>query len=174
MRNTSHAGEVCRTQVIAALTLQGKTVLLPLGDFQRYDLVIDDEGRFLRVQCKMGKLSNGAVSFHPCSVDSRSKQGGCIRKGYAGEVDLFGVYCPDNGKCYLVPVQDAPVTGCFLRVTPPKNGQKTRIRWAEQYEIRREEWSWRDSNPRPSECHSDALPAAPQPQQHCFVQLVLG
>jgi hypothetical protein len=27
------------------------------------------------------------------------------------------------------------------------------------------EWSWRGSNPRPCECHSHALPAAPQPQQ---------
>src|SRR4051812_26402959 len=25
-------------------------------------------------------------------------------------------------------------------------------------------WSWRDSNPRPSECHSDALPTALQPR----------
>ncbi len=26
-------------------------------------------------------------------------------------------------------------------------------------------WSWGGSNPRPSECHSDALPAAPQPHR---------
>jgi hypothetical protein len=45
------------------------------------------------------------------------------------------VYCPDNGKCYLVPVgKVASMSGC-LRVAPPRNGQKTRIHWAEDYEI---------------------------------------
>jgi hypothetical protein len=136
MRNTSLTGEVCRTQIIAAVTLQGKTVLLPLGDFQRYDLVIEEAGRFLRVQCKLGRLTKGAIVFHPCSIDSRSKQGGCIRKGYAGEVELFGVYCPELGKCFLVPVEDTAATCCYLRMTPPKNGQQTAIRWAANYEIR--------------------------------------
>jgi hypothetical protein len=136
MRNTSLSGEVARTQIIAALTLQGKAILLPLGDFQRYDLVIDDGGRFLRVQCKLGRLTEGAVHFHPCSIDSRRKQGGCVRKGYAGEIDLFGVYCPEVQKCYLVPVDQAPQTGCYLRVDPPRNRQKTHIRWAAEYEIR--------------------------------------
>jgi hypothetical protein len=135
MRNTSLTGEVCRTQVIAALTLQGKAVLLPLGDFKRYDLVVEEGGRFFRVQCKMGKLTKGAVHFHPCSIDSRSKKGGCVRKGYVGEVDLFGVYCPALKTCYLVPVEDVTTTECSLRVDPPKNGQKAGIRWAKRYEI---------------------------------------
>jgi hypothetical protein len=136
MRNTSLTGEVCRTQVIAALALQGKSVLVPLGDFQRYDLVVEEDGRFSRIQCKMGKLNNGAIHFHPCSIDSRSKKGGCVRKGYVGEVDLFGVYCPEVKKCYLVPVEIAPATGCYLRIKPPRNGQKKGIRWAADFEIR--------------------------------------
>jgi hypothetical protein len=135
MRNTSQTGEVCRMQVGAALSLSGKRVLMPLGDFQRYDLVFDDDGRFFRVQCKMGQLTNGAVHFHPCSIDSRSKKGTCIRRGYVGEVEFFGVYCRELKKCYLVPIDQATRTQCCLRVDPPKNGQKTRIRWAADYEI---------------------------------------
>ena len=135
MRNTSLTGEVSRTQVMAALALQGRKVLVPLADYHRYDLVIDEGDHFLRVQCKTGRLTKGAVVFHPCSIDSRSKQGGCKRKGYKGEVELFGVFCPELRKCYLVPVEDAPVTGCYLRIEPPKNGQKTNIRWARSYEI---------------------------------------
>ena len=170
MRNTSQIGEVSRTQVIAQLTLCGKRLLAPLADHQRYDLVIDEEGRFLRVQVKTGRLIRGAVMFNPCSIDSRRKEGGCLRKGYAEEVEFFGVYCPENGRCYLVPVGDVAKTTCYLRIDAPKNGQKTHLRWAERYEIRKE-WSWRDSNPRPSECHSDALPAAPQPQS-CRTELI--
>jgi hypothetical protein len=136
MRNTSRTGEVSRTQVMAALVLQGKMVLVPLADYHRYDLAIDDGDRFVRVQCKTGRLNKGAIVFNPCSIDSQSKQGGCIRKGYAEQVELFGVYCPELRKCYLVPVKDVPTNECCLRVDPPRNGQKTRIRWAADYEIR--------------------------------------
>jgi len=123
---------------MAALALLGKRVLIPLADYLRYDLVIDDGGRFLRVQCKTGRLIKGAIRFDPCSIDSRSKQGGCIRKGYVGEVELFGVYCPELKRCYLIPLEDVTATGCHLRVEPPKNGQKTKIRWAADYELREE------------------------------------
>jgi hypothetical protein len=136
MRNTSLTGEVSRTQVMAALALQGRMVLVPLADYHRYDLAIDEGNRFLRVQCKTGRLIKGAVVFHPWSIDSRSKQGGCVRKGYRGQVNLFGVYCPELKRCYLVPVGDVPTNECCLRVHPPKNGQKTRLRWAADYEIR--------------------------------------
>src|SRR5262249_29901603 len=127
--------EVSRTQIIAALTLLGKRLLAPLGDFQRYDLVIDEDGRFLRLQCKTGRLRNGVVVFEACSIDSRSVRGRTIRRGYRGEVDFFAVYCPDNHKCYLIPVDEVPIGTCYLRITPPQNGQKTNIRWAQQFEI---------------------------------------
>jgi hypothetical protein len=108
-----------------------------MGDHQRYDLVIDENGTFVRVQCKTGHLVRGAIVFNPCSIDSRSKQGGCIRKVYsAEEIDVFGVYCPDNHQCYLVPVREVARTVCSLRIDTPRNGQKTRIRWADSYRIR--------------------------------------
>jgi hypothetical protein len=136
MRNTSGVGEVSRWQIIAALTRRGRQLLLPVGDHHRYDLAIDDEGTLLRIQCKTGRLRNGVVQFATCSVDSRSKQGGCVRRGYQGEVEFFGVYCPHNDKCYLVPVAKAPRFQCNLRIDPPRNGQKTRLIWAENYEIK--------------------------------------
>jgi hypothetical protein len=125
-------------QVGAAWSLSGKRVLMPLGDFQRYDLVFDDDGRFFRVQCKMARMFKGALHFATCSIDSRSQKGTCIRKGYMGQIEFFGVYCPYLKKCYLVPVEDTPLTERCLRLEPPKNGQKTRIRWAADYEIRSE------------------------------------
>lgn len=136
MRDTSHVGEVSRWQIIAALTRRGKQLLLPVGDHLRYDLAIDDEGTFLRVQCKTGRLVNGAVRFLTCSIDSRNKNGRTICRSYRGEVELFGVFCPDNGKCYLVPVEKIGPNDCRLRIDPPRNGQKTHIRWAEDYELK--------------------------------------
>lgn len=136
MRNTSRIGEVCVAQVLAALVRQGKTVWLPFGDSRRADFLIEEEdGRFLRVQCKNARLINGAVTFYPCSVDSRSERGRCIRRGYRGQVELFGLYCPDNGKVYLMPVEHAGEVQCLLQVEPPRNNQRKGIRWARDYEI---------------------------------------
>jgi hypothetical protein len=135
MRNTSQIGETSRGQLISALLRRGKQVLLPIGDHLRYDLAIDDEGTILRVQCKTGRLRKGVVRFATCSVDSRSQKGRCVRRSYRGELELFGVYCPDNGKCYLVPVEKAPRFQCHLRIDPPQNGQKTHLVWAEDFEI---------------------------------------
>jgi hypothetical protein len=70
MRDTSGIGETSRLQLIAALARKGKQMLLPVGDHLRYDLVIDDEGKILRVQCKTGRLMNGAVRFLTCRIDS--------------------------------------------------------------------------------------------------------
>jgi len=46
--------------VLAELVKRGYRVLLPFGHNHRYDLVLDVEGRFVRVQCKTGRLSRGA------------------------------------------------------------------------------------------------------------------
>src|SRR5947207_5022915 len=135
VRNTSEVGEISRTQVMAALALRGKRILVPLSDFQRYDFVFEENNQFFRVQAKTGRLHNGAVAFETCSIDSRSQQGHCLRRSYADEIDYFGVYCPANNKVYLVPVQEASKTACLLRIDPPRNGQKTKIRWARDFEI---------------------------------------
>ena len=136
MRNTSLVGEISRMQVMAALARQGKHLLIPLGDFLRYDCGFDEDGQFYRVQCKNGVLRKGAVVFYSCSVNSRSEKGRCIRKKYAGEIDFFGVFCPDNGKCYMVPASEVPGYCCTLRCEAPKNGQKSRLRWAKDYELK--------------------------------------
>lgn len=56
------------------------------------------------------------------------------RRGYRGEVDFFGVFCPELNKTYLVPVEAVPVGKPQLRVDPPKV-MSSKFNWAEQYEI---------------------------------------
>jgi hypothetical protein len=127
MRDTSAIGEASKWQIIAVLTRQGKGLFLPVGDHLRYDLAIVEGDTFLRVQCKTGRLRSGVIRFATCSIDSRSQKGKCLRRSYRGEIELFGVYCLDNGKCYLVPVGKIGTNEGCLRIDPPRNGQKTRI-----------------------------------------------
>jgi hypothetical protein len=122
-------------QITAALARRGKLLLLPIGDHLRYDLAVDEEGTILRIQCKTGWLRNGVIRFATCSIDSRSQKGKCLRRSYRGEIELFGVYCPDNGKCYMAPVGNASRFQCHLRIDPQRNQQKTHLMWAEDYEI---------------------------------------
>jgi hypothetical protein len=108
-------------------------VLTPFGVNQRYDLVLDLDGRFLRVQCKTGRLRNGSVVFHTRSV--RANRAGWFARGYEGEIDLFAVYCPELDRLYAVPIEVAPLGGGTLRVAPAANNQSRRIRWAADFEL---------------------------------------
>lgn len=137
MKNTSKIGEISLAQVLAALVRSGKSVLVPFGDSKRYDFVIEDEsGQFFRVQCKTGKVQNGVVWFPTCSIHARSRTGQkTARRSYAGQVDFFGVFCPSNGRVYLIPLTDLAKHAAFLRIEATKNNQKKRIRWAKDYEL---------------------------------------
>ena len=135
-------GDRSEAHVLAALVDHYPTVLTPWGENCRYDFVIEtDHGELLRVQCKTGRLRRGAVRFNARSFAyHHPKHAGrgtvehCSRS-YEGDADLFAVYCTDNRRIYLVPVNDVPASGGALRVEPAKNGQDARIRWAAQYEL---------------------------------------
>lgn len=119
--------------ILAALVRRGYRVLVPFGVNQRYDLVIDTEGGFLRVQCKTGRLEKGCVVFATRSV--RANRKGCFSRGYQGEIDLFAVYCEAVDGLYAVPVEVSPGGTCSLRVEKPANNQECGIRWARDFEV---------------------------------------
>jgi len=132
MENSKTVGERSEAKVLAMFLRLGKTVLLPFGDNQRYDLVVEEDGEFTRVQCKTGRIKNRAIHFDTCSSQSHRGKG---KLDYRGQADQFGVYVPDLDKVYLVPVKDVGHTAATLRLTPPKNNQGTGVRWAHDYEL---------------------------------------
>lgn len=128
--NPKQIGEQTEAVLMAKLLLRGETVLRPFGDNQRYDMVLDKGGIFVRIQCKTGRLKKGCITFA-----TYSKAGGGPRKGYDGEVEFFGVYCPENGKSYLIPIEDCAKNGSSLRIEKITSYNGKKIRWAAQYEI---------------------------------------
>jgi hypothetical protein len=131
--HTKRTGEVSELQVLAALARDGHVLAIPFGDNQRYDLLIDRGGVFERVQVKTGRLRTGAVRFQTCSTGSTTDHRTSV--SYKDQVEWFGVYCPENGRCYLVPIGDLPGVEGSLRVEASRNGQTTGVRWASNYEI---------------------------------------
>jgi hypothetical protein len=131
-------GAISHAKIMAALVEAGKVVLTPWVDVRPYDLVIEEAGKFLRVQCKTGRLVRGAILFRPHRLRAARRETGWERRvtNYQGHVDLFGVYCPDNDCVYLVPIADVAVNRmCSLRLTPARNNQNKRIRWAKDYAL---------------------------------------
>jgi PD-(D/E)XK endonuclease len=119
-----------------ALTSAGYSILLPFGENTRYDLAIEEDGRLSRVQCKTGRLHNGAVLFKTASTYSHHPRPKAATRSYHGEIDYFGVYCPANGSVYLIPFEAAPNRStAALRVDAARNGQVKRIRRAADYEV---------------------------------------
>ena len=125
-------GEKTQAIILAHLVKHDKKVLLPFGDNQRYDLVIDENGKFIRAQCKTAwRQSDSVIAFNACSVIWHRRK----RRNYLNEVDVFLVYSPDTDKIYQVPIDEVSVTAIYLRLSPTKNGQNKRVRWAKDYEI---------------------------------------
>lgn len=87
--NSKAKGEVSQGQILALLR-KGENVLTPFGDNQRYDLVVERAGTFVRVQCKTGRLKRGAIAFDTCSSYVHRGRG---KRDYRGDADVFAVYC---------------------------------------------------------------------------------
>jgi hypothetical protein len=133
---SSHPVDVgLRTEaaILAELIRRGYQVLLPFGTNQRYDLVLDMNGEFVRAQCKTGRLRKGCVAFNTESVRTNTR--GWLTRGYAGEAEIFLIYCPQTERIYAVPVEEAPASNGSLRVEETRNGQEQGIRWASDYEL---------------------------------------
>lgn len=129
--NTKRVGNTSEAKLLAAFVEKGWVVLTPFGDNEPYDLVIDRGHGFEKVQVKTGRRnSNGCIIFRTCTT---ARDGS--RSGYYSKADLFGVYFPESGKCYLIPVtENGMKESVTLRIDPPRNPVK-RIRFASEFEI---------------------------------------
>ena len=126
-------GQRTEAIIVAELVKRGHKVLIPFGTNHRYDLVLELGDRFIRVQCKTGRLRSGVIQFNTVSVRSNTTR--AITRPYHGEADLFLVYCPDTGRVYAVDVDEAASSMGSLRVAPAANGQAKGIRWAADHEL---------------------------------------
>jgi hypothetical protein len=134
-RDTKRIGDVSELMVMAALARAGYRLAIPYGENCRFDVIIEDEvGTLARVQIKTGRLRNGAIEFNGYS--SHTHRGGVSTRSYAGEVELFGVYCPQLDRCFLVPAVGVGTHGS-LRIERTRNGQSKRIKWADAFGLPR-------------------------------------
>ena len=132
MKDTTSIGTASVGMLLGALLKSGYKVLVPFGEHKEYDLVLEKNGEFQSVQCKTGEIISEVVKFRTYTV-VKKLGGGYTRRSYNNTVDYYGVYCPGNEQCYLVPARGTPTSMMNLRLFPPKNSQQKKIRWAKDY-----------------------------------------
>jgi len=134
---TKRTGNASEARVLSVFVILGWEVLLPFGDCEPYDMVVNRGNGFERVQVKTGNVHDGKVKFPTSGVIQRSStspNGG--KKNYRGKADLFAIYCEELDSVYLISVDEAGVSNCSLRLAPAKNNQVTNVRMAEDYLLR--------------------------------------
>jgi PD-(D/E)XK endonuclease len=133
--NSNDKGAIAEEAIVFVAMKLGVRVWRPASEHGRADLVFDVGGELLRVQVKWGQLTPAADRVIVRVGTCRCTPHGYVRGTYGDhEVDLFGVYCGELDRCFLLPVSlVANRTSIALRLTPPRNGQESCINLADDF-----------------------------------------
>jgi prevent-host-death family protein len=135
--STNQKGGIAETAITAAAVKLGIPVLCPVVEHGRSDLVFEIADRLFRVQCKWGGLDADGAVIKVSLQSNYLTPAGYVRNSYTDEeIDLVAVYCGELDRCYLLPSSLAcGRTSLFLRLTPPKNGQRACLNLAVDFEL---------------------------------------
>lgn len=88
------------------------------------------------MQCKTARrVRKNSITFNVASTYGHRQK---PRQSYEGQVDYFGVYCPEIDKAYLIPfsVVAGLTSEAALRLDAGTSGQVKNARFAQQFELR--------------------------------------
>jgi len=93
----------------------GFTVAKPFGDSARYDVIVENEGRFLRIQVKSTEVWTG--SSYVCQLHM------CGRLYSAEDIDYFAIYVLPLDLWYIFPARTLAGLGAVV-LSPQRKGHK--------------------------------------------------
>lgn len=112
------------------LLKKGYNVLQPINPNSSYDLVIEKDGSFTRLQVKYLTLRKGVLRVE---LDRPKRRTLSYKQR---DVDAMGIYEVSEHKFYLIPIDKiSTFTEFWLRVKEPKNAQVKNIHLAQEFEI---------------------------------------
>jgi hypothetical protein len=112
---TFERGNISESLITSRFLELGYVVLMPFGGGHRYDIVVEIDGQFKRIQTKTGRIYKNKLIFNTTSNNKGYK-----RKSYHNEVDYLAVYCPELKKSYLIPVELTGKSAMTLQLSNPK------------------------------------------------------
>ncbi|WP_418280499.1 group I intron-associated PD-(D/E)XK endonuclease [Halorubrum sp. DTA98] len=123
-------GDLTEQIVITELKRCGVAVSTPIGDNERYDVVIEQpSGNLLRAQIKTGRLRDGVVRFK--GVSQHTNASGHVYEQYGDDIDCFLVYCYNTEEIYLIKASEVG-SSMHLRVDEPSQ-ETSQVNWAGEY-----------------------------------------
>jgi hypothetical protein len=125
--NPKAIGERTEGLIPAHLLERGGGVLLPFGNNQRHDLVIERQGELFKAQRKTTRVRRGTVKFAVHSTNGFTGAGTSDR----GHIHRFPVWCPELDEVDEIPVDGVGPRWVSLRVQPSR--QRARARLARDY-----------------------------------------
>ena len=131
--NSKQKGNITELECMLAFIKLGYNVLTPYGDCERYDFVVDINGKFYKIQSKTASTDDNGASFKFSCRSANRKDGNIVHQHYTkDEIDFFSTVF--NNQVYLIPVE---LCGGDkrLRIEPPKNGQLKGISWAKDFKL---------------------------------------
>lgn len=133
--NSKSKGNIGEAKVLARLVELGCSVLLPFGDNERYDLVVENSSKhLLKAQVKYSSQleSDGCLEFQLYS--SKNHTTNKVKSGYVGEIDIFLLYHSVTDEVYLLtPIDFENRKSMFLRTKPTVNKQSKKVNFATDY-----------------------------------------
>ena len=131
MYSTHLKGILGELEFTTHLIRQGFTVLNPINPNSSYDLVIEKNGKFTKIQIKYCTPRKTGILRVELDRPMRKTKNYLER-----EVDAMGVYDSINHNFYLVPVNSIKSkTEIWLRIKDTKNKQLKKINLAKKYKI---------------------------------------
>lgn len=99
--NPSQIGQIVELKCQAWWIEHGWNVLLPMGNYQKYDMVVEHNGKFLRIQCKHAHETE--TGFKVNTKYDKRVDGKVIKEIYS-ENDLDYFMTEYKNKYYLFPI----------------------------------------------------------------------
>lgn len=128
--NTKKKGELTEIQIASEFLKREIPVLFPFGDSHPYDLVIDYNDNFIRIQCKTSRLRKDCINFNTTLICHNRNENYSV--DYENKIDFFATIF-DN-EVYLIHVNETSKGKQSLRIKNYKNGNK-RTKFAKDYHI---------------------------------------
>jgi len=132
MAETKLKGDIAETYVLYLLIQNGLHVLLPWGEDHRFDMVVEKDGVYKKVQIKYVSARNGVLE-----VPIRSCNNYKVIHYSPEDVDIIAAYHAETQKVYFVPLKNIGNRSSLkIRLSSAKNHQQKKIVLASQYEAR--------------------------------------
>ena len=134
MKNTKAVGNLTELQCITGLYELGCDISIPFGNSQKYDLIMDYQGKLYKVQVKHAKEHEDTHFSFKTRWQGHNSQGYTQTSYTKQDIDFFATFC--KGIVYLIPVEECSGAEKTLRFVPTKSGQVKGINFAKDYEAK--------------------------------------